>query len=140
MEEVLFVCRSNVGRSQVAMELYNQLNSKLSESAGTLVEAPGQTVGEWDGSAVVVQVMREDYGIDISGNLRRQLDEHMLRNFGGKVIIMAEMETVPPYLLDYEDRELWEIPDLKNQDPASSRAIIEEIRSRIEQLHNGHIH
>ncbi|MEX1995316.1 MAG: hypothetical protein WD887_00865 [Candidatus Saccharimonadales bacterium] len=138
VEDVLFVCRSNIGRSQVAMELYNRLNSKLAESAGTLVDSPGQKVGEWEGSAVVVQVMKEDYGIDISGNQRRQLDKQMLVNFGGKVIVMAEMEAVPPYLLGHGEREFWEVPDLKDQDAASSRAIIKNIQERIERLHNGH--
>lgn len=45
--DVLFVCRANLGRSQMAQAMFNRLSKHQSTSAGTMVlEMDGQTVAK----------------------------------------------------------------------------------------------
>ena len=72
--KILFICRQNVGRSQAAMELF-RLKGGIAESAGTAVENPNTTLAERPGAVNIVAVMRQDYGVDMNKNIRKQLTE-----------------------------------------------------------------
>src|SRR5689334_6725818 len=106
---VLFVCRVNAGRSQAAMEYFNQLMPGCAESAGTLVESQGQKVGLVYGKASLIQALKED-GINLLKNTRTQLNESMIKVFD-KVIVMAEPYTFPKYLKIGGKVEYWPIKD-----------------------------
>lgn len=94
--KVLFICRANVGRSQAAMELYNQLYPGNADSAGTIVDNPGERLIDRKGAVNIIEVMRED-GIDMSDNTRKQLDISMVNQYD-KLIVMAEKDTIPEWL------------------------------------------
>lgn len=66
--KVLFVCRGNVGRSQMAAEFYNDLKPGDAASAGTTVDLPGQKLKHRSGANEVVSAMREK-GLDVGENL-----------------------------------------------------------------------
>ena len=70
--KILFVCQANVGRSQAAMELYRQKGGEA-HSAGTKVDTPGATLAERPGAFNIVQIMKEDYDIDMIHNIRTQI-------------------------------------------------------------------
>ena len=128
----MFVCRANIGRSQAAAAFYQQLELGHAESAGTLVENPGQEISDWDGSQVVIDVMRNEHGIDISNNVQRQLTEELMGRFTTRVF-MAEIQTLPDYINKFAI-ETWPVTDLKDKNYEETRRIIGFIKYRVEEL------
>ena len=130
--KVLFICRANVGRSQAAMEFYNQLAPGQGASAGTIVDAPGETLKERPGAIPIIIVMRE-YSMDMSDNTRTQLTETMLDDYE-KLVVMAEPETVPEWLANNPKTVIWNIEDPKGQSLEKTREIATQIKARVEEL------
>jgi protein-tyrosine-phosphatase len=119
--KILFVCRYNVGRSQMAAAMYNKLTSSSdAESAGTEVEKPGQTLlertRERGGASHVIDVMQEE-GIDVSNSSRRQVTKPMIKQYD-RIISMADKKHTPKWLLKASNYVYWHIPDpmTKNYD------------------------
>ena len=103
--EVLFVCNGNITRSQIAKELFNHLSTNHAECAGTRVhQQEGQTLKEVveeaaaRGVSVVVLRMMAEEQMDLSGNTRKQVTAAMV-DAADKVIVMADKDTLPDYLL-----------------------------------------
>ncbi len=126
--KILFVCRGNIGRSQMGMEFYNKLHGNGAESAGTIVEPDKQRLGDRPGARVVIEAMRE-LGIDMRNNISSQLTESRLKDYD-KVIVMAEPETIPQWLRDNHKSIIWDIEDPKGHEIERVR----EIRNQIEAL------
>ncbi len=110
--KILFVCRANSGRSQIAMELYNRIFPGEAESAGTQVDTPGQMIMYRKTAASAISSMKE-IGIDMSENRRRQLQPEELNNYD-HVIVLAETKSIPAYLNTWPGAEMWHIEDTKN--------------------------
>ena len=130
--DVLFVCRENLGRSQIAMAIYNQLNVGLAGSAGTLVDLPGRRLGEVPICKVILDVMGDE-GFDISGNTTRQVTPEMASKFG-KIVVMAEPQTIPDWLWVDPKFNLWTIEDLGNKNHLETRESIYTIRDWVRDL------
>ncbi|MBN2095189.1 MAG: low molecular weight phosphatase family protein [Candidatus Aenigmarchaeota archaeon] len=131
--KVLFVCRGNVGRSQMAAELFTKCTGIKADSAGTLVEAPGSTLQDlWNispGVEPIVRFMKEE-GCDATKNVRRQITPEMASGYD-RIIVMAEMETVPDYLRENKATEFWEVEDPKGMDDEGYRKVIADIKRKI---------
>src|SRR3989338_3696862 len=98
--KILFVCKGNVGRSQMATTLYNTL-SQTHDSlfAGTHVhEKEGQKIKENPKAEFVIAVMREE-GADVSDCVRKQVTFQMVEQ-ADKVVVMVDKEELPSYLTD----------------------------------------
>lgn len=82
--KVLFVCRGNVARSQMAEAIYNKLtNSHDAHSAGTQVVNPGETLGERKkriGKSYAVDVMH-DVGLSPNNKKQTQLTKDILEKW-----------------------------------------------------------
>ena len=66
MESYLYVCRDNVGRSQIGAEYHNLARPGEAASAGTHVDEPGGIVANWQGGSVeIIEAMLEER-IDIA--------------------------------------------------------------------------
>lgn len=99
-KKVLFVCKGNWFRSQMAAAIYNKLtDSENADSAGTYVGSNNEPEG-----LVIFEVMdisffefMESHGMNIRDNKSKKLTEEMLRNFD-LVISMAEDPYVPNFL------------------------------------------
>ena len=130
--KVLFICRANVGRSQVAMELYNQLHPGDADSAGTIVDNPGERLIDRKGAVNIIEVMRED-GIDMSNNTRKQLDISMVSQYD-KLVVMAEEDTIPEWLKKEPKATVWTIQDPKNQDVETTRSIVNQLSDLVRAL------
>jgi protein-tyrosine-phosphatase len=132
-KKVLFVCRANTGRSQVAEELYNlETKSKNAQSAGTLVNQSIKTVGEVPNVHPLLDAMQM-YGIDLSKNVKKQLKIDDLDNYD-KIIVMAEPENIPEWLSNHPNYEYWEIEDIKDKNLGDAASIIETIHERVKTL------
>lgn len=101
--KTLFVCRSNVARSQIAEGWYNQITkSREGFSAGTaahdFVEIPHD-----------IKYTMLAYGLDLSEAKPKQVTSKMAR-VAGRIILMTDFE-VPNFLLSNPKVKFWDIPD-----------------------------
>ena len=135
---VNFVCRANLGRSQMAQAMFNKLSRHRSTSTGTMVlEMEGQTLAERAEVApsvvLVLELMSEEEDLDLSSEQRTQLTPKLV-DAADKVIVMAERETWPDYLVEGGKVEFWEIADAFNISKDQVQAIKEQIKVKVEAL------
>lgn len=132
MKKVLFICRGNVGRSQMASELFNSINTTKSDSAGTNPKFPELTVGEIPKAKNAFVVMQE-LGLDITQNTRRRITPEILDNYD-IAICMAESDTMPEFLTHSPKLEMWSIVDPADMDLADTRQIRDQIFAKVKEL------
>jgi arsenate reductase len=121
---VLFLCRQNAGRSQMAQTFFERL-------------APGHTVLSGGSSpaaavhTVVVEAMRE-VGFDLSGRVPRKIDPTVLASAD----IVVSMGCDDPAVCDYPGRKVedWGIEDPSTKPIAEVRRIRDQLRTRVEEL------
>ena len=135
--KVLFICNANVGRSQVAEALFNQLSSEPAISAGTVADTIVEKTKPAsrrlkDGGSSAITYMNEE-GVDISESLRDQLTPEMVQE-ADKVVVMADDDNWPNYLRNSDKVVVWTIEDTRGMDPDSARPIYDEIKRRIQDL------
>lgn len=129
---ILFVCKYNRGRSQIAAAFFNQhAKSGHADSAGTQAETAGDTLAKRaevsPGARNVLNVMTEK-GHDLSQNTQDQLTEEMPDNYD-KVVVMAEQDSIPDYLKDSDKFVYWPIEDPAQktiEDTRQTRDLIEQ--------------
>jgi Protein-tyrosine-phosphatase len=111
--KILFVCKSNVARSQIAKALYNlYTNTNNADGAGTDVGHPEyDTIRKW-GEGMYPEgetsrshrVLLEKYNIDISDSPRVQIIPEMLKSYD-LVVNLAERFQTPDWLRG--DNVIW---------------------------------
>ncbi len=136
--DVNFVCRANLGRSQMAQAMFNRISQHRSTSTGTMVlEMEGQTLAERAEVApsvvLVLELMSEEEDLDLSSEQRTQLTPELV-DAADKVIVMAERETWPDYLVEGGKVEFWEITDAVNIPMDQVRAIKDQIKVKVQAL------
>lgn len=115
MDKILFICRSNAGRSQSAEAFFNKY-SKLNKgiSAGTEVKLEGR-IGKPPGGNVIVAMKK--YGINISNKKRKQVSLALLKKASRIIILMEEHEIkdhVPSYFKQFKNKIVfWSIKDMR---------------------------
>lgn len=137
--KMLFICRANVGRSQMAATLFSKMAPEhVAISAGTSVvdkegnTRDGQKLKDLPAAAHVIACLAEE-GIDAQENARQQLTPAMVAN-ADRIIVMAELETIPEYLQDSPKAVYWNITDPKGADLEAHRATRDIIRTMITKL------
>lgn len=96
--EILFICKGNVARSQMASALFNKYSGRQTSSAGTNVfEKEGQKLKDIPLAEPVIRFMREE-GLDVSENTRTQVTPEMV----------GKADTI---------RRAWMIKDTKGHSP-----------------------
>jgi len=117
--KVLFICKGNYFRSQMAETIYNCLtNSHDAFSAGTYVGAPDEPEGQllsdlFKNDSSFFEVM-ESHGMNLRNNLTKKLLPEMLDQYD-VVVSMAEEPFIPEFLKNNR-RVIWW--DIKNPNPA----------------------
>ena len=122
----------------MAQAMFNRLSRHRSTSTGTMVlEMEGQTLAERAEVApsvvLVLELMSGEEGLDLSSEQRTQLTPELV-DAADKVIVMAERETWPDYLVEGGKVEFWEIADAFNIQMDAVRAIKNQIKVRVEEL------
>ena len=125
--KVLFVCRQNVGRSQMAKAIYNSVTKTHdADAAGTHVLEPGQTLLERKAVSTsknffVLDVMKE-IGIDISNYTRTPLSEELVNDYD-VVVSMVDEDDTPQWLLKSPKYTHWDVKDPRGQDFATTAEV-----------------
>jgi arsenate reductase len=117
MTNVLFVCRQNAGRSQIAQALY-EARGGSARSAGT---TPAEHV-----HAEVAAVMPE-----LAGRTPKRLD-HADAEWADLVVTMGCGDACP--VLPGKRYVDWDLPDPAGQDEATVRRLRDEIERRVAAL------
>jgi len=122
---ILFICKGNSGRSQMAEAFFNSLSKRgKAISAGT---NPDKEIHPW-----TIQLMRE-VGIDVTQQKPKLLTDKLIRK-ADKIIIMDSdsLKNIPSENLS--KLENWQIKKLLGEPIGRVREIRDEIKEKIEQL------
>lgn len=123
----LFVCKWNVGRSQMAEAMYKKIYNKDCFSAWTVVwENEWVKIKDIPEANNVITVLLEEW-IDISNNTRKQLTEGLCKQ-ADRIIIMAEVETIPEYLKQYKNIIYRDVENPKWLDYAGHKRVLHKIK------------
>ena len=135
--KILFVCAQNVGRSQTAAALFNKyFPDSHADSAGTNVEAPGETIAERakyvEGARHILQCLKEE-DIDASQFTRKPVTPDMIDGYD-QIINMAEPEKTPDWLKNHQHYSYWEIEDPRFKTLEETRQTQEFIKTKVLEL------
>ncbi len=136
--KILFVCRQNVGRSQMAKAFYNSItHSNDAASAGTKVEEVGQTLRERKQTTqsktfFVLDVMN-DVGIDMADYTRAVLKKEDMAQYD-RIISMVDKIDAPQWLLHSPKYEHWDVEDPRGQDYETTIKVRDKIKAKVLDL------
>lgn len=136
--KVLFVCRQNVGRSQMAKAFYNAMtHTNNAEAAGTNVNEIGQTLRERKETSksknfFVLDVMN-DVRIDMANYTRSPLKYDLLAQYDKIVSMVGDADT-PAWLLESSKYIHWDVKDPRGQDYATTARVRDEIKAKVMEL------
>jgi len=122
---ILFICKGNSGRSQMAEAFFNSLSKKAKAiSAGT---DPDKKIHPW-----TIEVMKE-VGIDVSQQKPKLLFDELLKK--AEQIIIMESGLIKDIAPKYSPKlKEWKIEKLLGKSIGQVRKIRDQIKKRIKQL------
>ena len=125
MDRVVFACRHNAGRSQMAAAFFNRFADPTKATAISAGTEPAQWV-----HPEVLAVMGED-GIDLAGQKPQRLTAELAA--GARYLVTMGCGEACPFIpgATLED---WPLEDPKGQPASRVREIRDDIRSRVEAL------
>ena len=128
--KVLFVCKSNVGRSQMAEVIFNKLSTN--HSAISVGLYPRNWENQKINTAENIIKCMDEIGFDLRDKISKKITEEMV-NSSDKIIIIGEKENWPEYLINY-DIEYWEIPDAGGTDLDFHKKTRDQITNKVKKL------
>ncbi|MGE0455725.1 MAG: arsenate reductase ArsC [Vicinamibacteria bacterium] len=128
MDRVIFACRHNAGRSQMAAAFFNLAADPQRARAVSAGTTPGDRV-----HPEVAAVMAE-LGVDLSGATPQRLTSELA--MGARLLVTMGCGEECPYVpgVAIED---WPLQDPKGQPLERVREIRDEVRRRVEELIEG---
>lgn len=134
--KILFVCRGNMFRSQIAKAFYNKLaqDGSIADSCGTWVELEsniGKKLQELS-LGTAIEYMKSQ-GMDISQETIKPITKKLVDE-SDKVFVMAEKDSWPKYLTANPKIVYWEINNPNPLDSNDSARIGDQIRKLVTQL------
>lgn len=115
--KVLFVCRINVNRSQIAAAIFNRISKKNhATSAGMSPKMKNiGTLISKDSLSPIIPM--KEYGYDLSHKRVRKLNRHLAERADKIVLIFSKKKytgTLPSYLEKMPNVEWWDIKSIKD--------------------------
>lgn len=124
---VLFVCKANVGRSQMAEAWFKVLSGHNAKSAGTHVyKNEGRGLHDY-----VLNCMGE-MRCDLSGSYRKQLT-HEVADWADRIYVMTDKRNLPSYV-DESKVEFWRVGDPKGKSYEEHVKTRNKVMSLVEKL------
>ena len=122
---VLFICKGNSGRSQMAQAFFNHFSSAWKAMSAGI--RPDEKIHPW-----TVELMKE-IGIDVNGQKPRLLTNEMLEN-ADRIVVM-DPEALEGMPAKYSSKvENWKIGILLGKPLKEVRKIRDSIEKRVRQL------
>jgi len=133
--KILFICKGNVGRSQMAEALFRKKFGDEHEvaSAGTTLSGPEEPISKIPLAYNVIDCMEEE-GVDVSNSFRKQLTESMLNDADTVIFMSDAFDPIPEYLVNNKKVISWNVDNPKGMDLAGHKRVKDEIKSLIETL------
>ena len=125
MDNVIFACVQNAGRSQMAAAFFNAIADPASARAISAGTEPANAV-----HPVVVEVMREA-GLDLARNRPQRLTPELAKN--ATLLVTMGCGDQCPFVPGLEVAD-WPIPDPKDRPLADVRGIRDDVRARVSAL------
>jgi len=125
MDRVIFACRHNAGRSQMAAAFFNQMADPTRAKALSAGTTPAQRV-----HPEVADVMRE-LGADLTGAKPQLLTTELAA--GARLLVTMGCGEECPYTPGVEVQD-WPLEDAKGKPIARVREIRDEIQGRVGAL------
>lgn len=125
MDRVIFACRHNAGRSQMAAAFFNQASDPTRAKAVSAGTTPAQRV-----HPEVADAMREN-GIDLTAAKPQLLTMEIAA--GARLLVTMGCGEECPYLPGVEVQD-WPLEDPKGQPLARVREIRDDIQRRVAAL------
>jgi arsenate reductase len=125
VDNVIFACVHNAGRSQMAAAFFNELADPERAGAISAGTQPADAV-----HPVVVEAMTEA-GIDVSGQRPRRITPDLAQN--ARLLVTMGCGDQCPVVPGLE-RSDWPLPDPKDRPLTEVRTIRDDIRSRVLRL------
>ena len=133
--KVLFICNTNIGRSQVAHAYFDKLSKHDSDSAGIAVDEikPASKKLKDNPNQRPVQYIRREFGVEIGEKEKQQLVPEMLVT-ADLAIVIAEKERWPGYLKEGGKVLFWDIQDPATMADDFAYDVYRQVQRRVEQL------
>lgn len=104
--KVLFVCRGNMGRSQIAEVLFKKYHPEHKViSAGTVAKSKGKNL-----PSDIIKMMKQE-GIDISNNKCKKLTKKIADSSDVIINLSTKDEFQPKFLNNSKKLKFWPIKD-----------------------------
>jgi protein-tyrosine-phosphatase len=135
--KILFVCRGNVARSQIAEVLLKNRggNSFTVSSAGTKLSGPEQPLGELRPALNEVLGVMKEIGIDMSQNIRKQITEEMVLEADKIILVVDERDPIPDFLKNSHKIVVnWHVLDPKGKDLDFTRSVRNQISDLVDSF------
>jgi protein-tyrosine-phosphatase len=138
MKKVVFICRANMFRSQIATAIYNHHNSddSIAISCGTAIPEEnrnGRKLSSYPELKLELDFMKRK-GMDISDKYCTQVTPEALADVS-KIILMSEPEYTPEWLKSYK-YEFWEVPNPPDLTPETIEDTYRSLEENIAKLIN----
>jgi arsenate reductase len=132
--KVLFICKGNIGRSQMARALFDKFSKEKSDSAGTKVplEAINSNLGDFSPAENVIKVMKEE-GIDLTQKRPKQLTK-ILVDSSQIIISLTSKEDLPDFLEENKKVKYFELDNPKGYDLENTRRVKNQIKVLVKDL------
>ncbi len=123
---VLFICKENTYRSQIAEALFNSVAKRNFAISASGAE-PAKEV-----SKDAIALLKDAYGIDMSGQKPKMLTEEMLRR-ATRVITICDPNDCVLIPKEYK-AEHWDIPKFEGMDEEAKLKNLELLHAKVEAL------
>lgn len=128
--KVLFICKSNLARSQISEEVFNKL------SKNNIAISAGLNPRNYEGKKVSItryfaSVVKE-IGYNIDNKISKKITKEMV-NSANKIIVIGERNNWPDYLKG-KKIEYWNIEDPGGKDLKTTLKIRDQLLPKIKEL------